>query len=219
VTDNTEALAARLIESHAVPLELAVCRGIEKWGSFCESPIEALLLAALTWQAAMNSWSASGIPPVRVMVDPPRDKALCITIVPQFKWQGYRIDFAIFLNSDEPEFFVECDGHDFHERTPAQAERDRSKDRQIQAAGFPIIRFTGREIYRDCGECALQVFEFFGIRARTGVQMSAHPSVPMVPPVGAERGSRKETRAELVSAMRELRALAQNAQGVLSHGA
>lgn len=38
---------------------------------------------------------------------------------------------------------IECDGHEFHERTKRQAARDRSRDRAIQAFGYRIFRFTG----------------------------------------------------------------------------
>lgn len=44
---------------------------------------------------------------------------------------------------------IECDGHDFHERTAEQAERDRSRDRALTATGWSVLRFTGREIWRD----------------------------------------------------------------------
>jgi len=64
--------------------------------------------------------------------------------------------------------FVECDGHDFHERTKEQAEHDRSKDRAIQAAGIPILRFTGREIWRDPVMVALEIFNFILSRGKDG---------------------------------------------------
>lgn len=52
---------------------------------------------------------------------------------------------------------VECDGHDFHERTKEQAKRDRSRDRAFQSAGIPVFRFTGSEIYADSLKCAREV--------------------------------------------------------------
>jgi hypothetical protein len=52
---------------------------------------------------------------------------------------------------------IECDGHDFHERTKEQAAKDRSKDRVLKVRGLDIIRFTGSEITRDPGRCAAEV--------------------------------------------------------------
>jgi very-short-patch-repair endonuclease len=59
---------------------------------------------------------------------------------------------------------VECDGHEFHERTPAQAAHDRRRDRWMQANGWAVLRFTGSEIHRDPNGCADEVRRF--LRAR-----------------------------------------------------
>ncbi len=50
-------------------------------------------------------------------------------------------------------YVIECDGHDFHERTKEQAQRDKKRDRELQAAGYKVFRFTGSEIWRSRGEC------------------------------------------------------------------
>jgi very-short-patch-repair endonuclease len=56
---------------------------------------------------------------------------------------------------------IECDGHDFHERTKEQARYDRRRDREVQGFGLPILRFTGSEIYADAVACGHQVLRFF----------------------------------------------------------
>ena len=56
---------------------------------------------------------------------------------------------------------VECDGHDFHERTKEQARHDRRRDRYMQSVGLPILRFTGSEISADPIGCGQQVLSFF----------------------------------------------------------
>jgi very-short-patch-repair endonuclease len=88
-----------------------------------------------------------------------------IAVTPQFQWKGYRIDFRLDYEGLNYPVFVECDGHDFHERTKEQAERDRTKDRLIQESGIAILRFTGREIYRDPMDCVLQIARFLRNRA------------------------------------------------------
>lgn len=50
--------------------------------------------------------------------------------------------------------YVELDGHDFHERTKAQARRDKSRDRAMAADGVTVLRFTGSEVWRDPDACA-----------------------------------------------------------------
>ena len=69
------------------------------------------------------------------------------------------VDFvvAIRLGEAEIKIVIECDGHDFHERTKEQAARDRSRDRELQRLGFKIMRFTGAEIWRDPWACVGEV--------------------------------------------------------------
>jgi len=70
-----------------------------------------------------------------------------------------RLDFLISYLCDVHliEIAVECDGHDFHERTPQQAAKDRARDRAIQLSGIKIFRFTGSEIHADSRSCAIEV--------------------------------------------------------------
>lgn len=72
-----------------------------------------------------------------------------LAIVPQYKVGAYRLDFAVFYGCDGVIKFlaVECDGHEFHERTKQQAQRDKSRDRFLQSRGIPVFRFTGSEIF------------------------------------------------------------------------
>jgi very-short-patch-repair endonuclease len=62
---------------------------------------------------------------------------------------------------------VECDGHDYHERTKDQAKKDRSIDRWVQhpkSTYVAILRFTGSEIHRAPALCAKEIMD--DLRAR-----------------------------------------------------
>jgi very-short-patch-repair endonuclease len=72
----------------------------------------------------------------------------------------YRADFA--LVSLGGFIAVECDGHNFHDRTPDQAAHDRKRDRFFAMRGWLTLRFTGREIRRDAAACVAEVFEVCG---------------------------------------------------------
>jgi very-short-patch-repair endonuclease len=82
--------------------------------------------------------------------------------------KNYRIDFAVTvvghrildLSGDSVSVAVECDGHDYHERTKEQAARDKERDRNLQAVGWQVARFTGSEIYRSPREVAKKVIDF-----------------------------------------------------------
>lgn len=120
----------------------------------CESPIEIMLGAGL-W-IAMNLSKPGSLKFAAPDFIGPLNYPLVVR--PQFEWGSYRSDFALCTRTST--ILVECDGHNFHERTREQAAHDRRKDREAQAAGYAIFRFTGSEIYQDPEACAAQVMEF-----------------------------------------------------------
>ncbi len=125
--------------------------------ALCESPIEAKFASALFCQALEfpalwrtgTSFKHFG-------------RSNRLEICPQFPYEGYRTDFALFQRHEHgtiTKVIVECDGHDFHERTKKQARRDRSRDRFFTSSGWQVLRFTGSEIHEDANACAEQVIE------------------------------------------------------------
>ncbi len=58
---------------------------------------------------------------------------------------------------------LECDGHDFHEKTKEQAAKDKRRDRELQHLGYRVFRFTGSEIHNDAIACAIEAFKGFGL--------------------------------------------------------
>lgn len=71
----------------------------------------------------------------------------------------YRADFVVKYSGGGPTILVavECDGHDFHERTSEQARHDRRRDRYFQTHNYLIARFTGSEIWANAARCADEV--------------------------------------------------------------
>lgn len=82
------------------------------------------------------------------------------------RWQAqlgnYRTDFLLETNLRS--IVIECDGHEFHERTAVQASRDRRRDRDLQLAGHTVLRFTGSDIYRDPVACVKDIISATGSR-------------------------------------------------------
>lgn len=86
-------------------------------------------------------------------------------IFPQVKILDWPVDFVFSVYSSYSDhkwhnLIIECDGHDFHERTKEQAAKDRSRDRRLQDVGHQVFRFTGHEIWKDPVSCAQQVFDW-----------------------------------------------------------
>ena len=149
----------------------------------CESPIERALLAALVLEVAAGAfkcalWSPGLIRERRCFVRLPEftwsrsaRKAcdgwldgpvqLRVLLYPQLKLGPYRADiFAVFedcvggVTQLRRTMAIECDGHDYHERTKQQASADKARDRYMQAHGHLVFRFSGADIWRDPIGCA-----------------------------------------------------------------
>jgi very-short-patch-repair endonuclease len=128
------------------------------------SPIEALFYSSLTAAVRFHAVHPRG---EHLMPFLDREKwqdtdfeYLTISAEMQVRVLDWPVDFLLGVSdfSGVKHYaVVECDGHDFHERTKEQAARDRSRDRRLQEAGFRVFRFTGSELYRDPLGCAVEV--------------------------------------------------------------
>ena len=66
-----------------------------------------------------------------------------------------RIFIANFVANEEIRIVVECDGHDFHEKTKEQAARDKSRERDLRSGGVEgACGLPDRMIWRDHKACA-----------------------------------------------------------------
>lgn len=142
----------------------------------CESEIEKLMAAALIVEpmnigdeviASNAFWNCISTGEWRYTLDKLRESSILKFGAYVFVQQHilvYRADFVVVAlpeRGGEPiPVVVECDGHDFHEKTKAQAERDRKRDRAMTAEGYRVFRFTGSEIWRDPFACAAEVMAF-----------------------------------------------------------
>jgi very-short-patch-repair endonuclease len=99
-------------------------------------------------------------------------------IEPQKQIGDYRVDFLLTLGRIGPDYdrqytgpdgrqlvgtknavkrlVIECDGHEFHEKTKDQVRRDRLRDRTLQSLGLPVFRYPGSDLYRDVFACAAE---------------------------------------------------------------
>ena len=69
-------------------------------------------------------------------------------------------EYDKYLNWENQEnkcFVIECDGHEFHQKTKEQVERDNTRMRNLQKAGYEVIRFSGTEIWHRPYKCAKEV--------------------------------------------------------------
>lgn len=114
-----------------------------------ESPIESMLAMALFYAIGKEMFERAG--------DDGKAVSPMCSIALQHLIGSSRVDIALL--GKEVKIAIECDGHDFHERTKEQAARDKSRDRSIVAEGYALFRFTGSEIWADALGCAEQVVD------------------------------------------------------------
>lgn len=103
----------------------------EKVQKETQSPIEALVYLELIRWSSPYSCEHCGYP----------------IVTPQAQVGKYRADFLVEWKGKK--VVIECDGHDFHEKTKKQAAHDKKRDRDISLLGYQIRRYTGSEIYQN----------------------------------------------------------------------
>lgn len=139
----------------------------EMWEKAIESPIERLMFVglctavdgqeALCFDRAVPADGRQAMSP-QMLAKSKEPGALVIHY--QLKLLDWSADFVLSVPTESSrKLIVECDGHDFHERTKEQAARDRSRDRAVVAAGHRILRYTGSELYRDPMKCVREVLK------------------------------------------------------------
>jgi very-short-patch-repair endonuclease len=122
----------------------------------CESPIERIFY---TQFICVKSWLDLRSINTRIKIFPQK--------IIKTSGNEYRVDFYIEKPKSDGEtikLIIECDGHEFHERTKEQAMRDKKRDRELIKCGYKVIHFTGSEIYKDAFYCVNEVLTVLGCR-------------------------------------------------------
>lgn len=115
----------------------------------CESPIEKLMYLSLKKFFERFEY----------FID---EYILTIDCQEKIGTSNYRADIVISFANVEKRvihlYAIECDGHEFHEKTKEQVKRDRSRERYMMKEGYKVIRFSGSEIVEGASECACEVW-------------------------------------------------------------
>ena len=95
-----------------------------------------------------------------------------VPIYPQYEIcvgkKKYIADFAFIaedsseatLVHDDFKLVIECDGHDFHEKTKDQVTHDNEREYDLKMAGYEVLRFSGSQIYNKPFKCARQTYDY-----------------------------------------------------------
>ena len=154
----------------------------------CGSPIERQFLSALIIVVKDQAYEIVIHGPDGTYLGPPRPCAPVLHVVPQMRIGGCRVDFLLVWQEPETPglatpgqpgepkrrqaaLVVECDGHEFHEKTKEQASRDKERDRMLQSRGFNVFRFSGADIYRRPIQCAEECLRFLQEKVEGGAAL------------------------------------------------
>lgn len=117
--------------------------------SQCKSPIEKILLVAIDFVTLER------IGEIPTLAD----------IEPQYMIKdGDKIYFAdfflLFEHIDWIKIVVECDGHEFHQKTKKQVEHDNEREMRLKLLGYDVLRFSGSQIYKNPMKCANDIVDY-----------------------------------------------------------
>lgn len=144
----------RLLSEATIVLEEQLELVCRTTAATCGSPIEVALLHAM---AVFHLIYDGAWPELNPHPSDVARETHYWRINTQVKIHDYRVDFTVSSADTKKVLVIECDGHDYHERTKEQAARDRKRDRTLTSLGYCVIRFTGSEIWRDPWQCAFDV--------------------------------------------------------------
>lgn len=147
---------------------------IRALASLCGSELERILLPHLAFMPVPYEKGGWGRP---VLCRAPKtdhkfsEGGEYAVLVCQMPVEQYRLDFALIYKpvtlKSPIRVAIECDGHDYHDGTKEAAERDKKRNREVTSLGWKMMRFSGREIYRNPNACATEVFKII-LRAHQG---------------------------------------------------
>lgn len=124
----------------------------------CRSPIEVMLGVSFWWRAKKTVPTR-----YRLHLEP--------QYMIEINGRTFYADFCFDAKENNKgcksdlRLVVECDGHEFHQKTKEQASHDYERENILKLSGYDVIRFTGTQIYKDRCGCADKVIEY--IRQRT----------------------------------------------------
>jgi very-short-patch-repair endonuclease len=98
------------------------------------------------------------------------------TLTPQHPIGNYRVDFACL----EGKIAIELDGHATHSSPDAIA-YDRKRQREIEFAGWRVIRFGGKEIITNAYQCVLEVYALITLQIHQAKTPTVLRNVPLLP--------------------------------------
>jgi hypothetical protein len=133
-------------------LQKIMVRGMGDYTA-CKSPIEKILYSSLDMVYALRM----------------DEFPLLLDVTPQCEIKDgenvYYADFCINCIDTEiretvHEIVIECDGHEFHQKTKEQVRYDNERETRMKILGYDVLRFSGSQIFNNPIKCANDILDF-----------------------------------------------------------
>ena len=135
-------------------LTFSVVKGFDY--SFCNSPIE--IIFNLAYDLIIHFGDAEGyyLEPQYEVVSRDESKHFYV----DFAFIADDVDDLTTIKNPDFKLAIECDGHEFHEKSKKQVEYDNEREYELKMLGFDVLRFSGSQIYNKPFRCAAQTLEY-----------------------------------------------------------
>lgn len=124
--------------------------------SKCKSPIEVIFNFAFDLVAYAEGYAGVWLQPQYEVHSRSEDKAYYV----DFAFLAEEVDEMIYIKNPSFKLAIECDGHEFHEKTKEQVSHDNEREYDLKMQGYDVLRFSGSQIYNKPLRCAAQTLEY-----------------------------------------------------------
>lgn len=194
MSDIIDAMPQRLMDAAQELLSELLDEAIDRTGEKkgYDSPIERAMAVALVFMSKVRFPEFGFYPEhglgeakVRSLMEHicrplPGRQSRYGCVFPQVVIGKYRVDFLVLHAQGMDGYggtIVECDGHEFHEKTKEQAAKDKKRDRELQERGYRVYRYTGAEIFANMYDCAHEVLS--SVHGRSMDALHARTFLPL----------------------------------------
>lgn len=78
--------------------------------------------------------------------------------------------YCKYRGKEHLKLVVECDGHDFHEKTKEQVRHNNERNYNLEMEGYSVLHFSGSQIFDDPLKCAEEIYMYINKKVGEWVQ-------------------------------------------------
>lgn len=119
----------------------------------CKSPIEIIFNVAISVYQYRTGRNTAYLQPQAEIIANGNKYYADFEFNPEVQFDDY------YANAKR-KLVIECDGHEFHQKTKEQVIKDNQREYDLKMAGYEVLRFSGSEIYNTPYACAEKTLNY-----------------------------------------------------------